>query len=665
MSVLAKVRRDVGQWETLQEEKSEMRYRGTFIAAALAVSIAAFAADVPKNLVVENIPSIPPELVEKATPYLESRSASLQSWHPTRKEMLISTRFGDTPQVHRVKFPGGAREQLTFYPDRVGGARYRPVTGDSFILSKDVGGGEFFQLYRFDLATGNVSLLTDGKSRNSEADWSTSGKRYAYTSTRRTGRDTDIYVSSLDASRQEKLLVQRSGGGWGVSDWSPDDRHLLIAEYISAGESYLHIADAETGEIRLLTPRNGTKRVYGGGAFSRDGKSIIAVTDEGAEFQRVVSINVASGEQKVIFTSKWDVEDGDLSADGKTMAVVTNEEGIGVLRLLDMSTMKSRLVKNLPAGSISGVRFHPKINNLLGFNVSSNRHPVDVYSMDLTDGKVSRWTESEAGGLRTSENAEAAVVRTRSFDGLEISGLLYRPSATKFSGKRPILINIHGGPEGQSRPSFLGRGNYLINELGIAVLFPNVRGSSGFGKTFLTLDNGFKREDSVRDIGAFIDWIKTQPDLDSDRIGVTGGSYGGYMTLAALTMYSSQLRAGIDVVGISSFITFLKNTQDYRRDLRRVEYGDERETAMQDHLQKISPLTNVAKIRKPLFVVQGFNDPRVPYTEAEQIAKAVRANEVPVWFLMAKDEGHGFAKKANQDYQFFATLLFLEEYLLK
>jgi dipeptidyl aminopeptidase/acylaminoacyl peptidase len=241
---------------------------------------------------------------------------------------------------------------------------------------------------------------------------------------------------------------------------------------------------------------------------------------------------------------------------------------------------------------------------------------------------------------------------------------LYRPDARKFPGPRPVVINIHGGPESQSRPGFLGRNNYYLDELGIAILYPNVRGSSGYGKTFLTLDNGFKREDSVKDIGAFLDWVARDPGLDAQRVAVMGGSYGGYMTLASMVHYSDRLRCGVDIVGISSFLTFLKNTQDYRRDLRRVEYGDERDPAMAEFMAKIAPLHNVEKITKPLFIVQGLNDPRVPVTEAEQMAQAIRGRGGEVWYLMAKDEGHGFAKKKNADFQFVSTIQFFRKHLL-
>jgi len=316
----------------------------------------------------------------------------------------------------------------------------------------------------------------------------------------------------------------------------------------------------------------------------------------------------------------------------------------------------------LPLGTIGNLHFHEN-NRDLAFNLSSAKSPADVYSLDVKSGKVERWTESETGGLNTDNFVEPEMIKVNGFDGTPISGFIYRPDTGKFPGRRPVIINIHGGPEGQSRPGFQSRNNYFLNELGIAILYPNVRGSSGYGKTFLTRDNGFKREDSVRDIGAILKWIHRDQLLDSDRIAVVGGSYGGYMVLASMIHYS-EIRCGIDVVGISNFLTFLKNTQDYRRDLRRVEYGDERDEKMREFLEKISPTTNADKIKKPLFVVQGKNDPRVPLSESEQMVKDIRDRGGKVWYLMAKDEGHGFGKKKNADYQFLASILFFKENLL-
>jgi dipeptidyl aminopeptidase/acylaminoacyl peptidase len=314
-------------------------------------------------------------------------------------------------------------------------------------------------------------------------------------------------------------------------------------------------------------------------------------------------------------------------------------------------------------GLISGLEWRPKSNEI-AFSMGSARSAGDVFSYDVKTNKTTRWTNGNNPDLNTNDFAEPRLARWKSFDGLEITGFVYAPPA-KFTGKRPVIINIHGGPEAQYRPGFLGRWNYLINELGIAVVFPNVRGSSGFGKTFLKLDNGMKREDSVKDIGALLDWIKQQPDLDGDRIMVTGGSYGGYMTFASAVHFSDRIAGSLAVVGISNFITFLERTESYRRDLRRVEYGDERDPAMREFLESISPLNRAGRITRPLFVIQGRNDPRVPYTEAEQIVATMKRRGTPVWFMMATDEGHGFVKKPNVDYLYCAITEFARRTLLE
>jgi len=650
-----------------------MKFFSTFLATILAVVLvsssmvfAQSAAIAPnENLVSEGIPAIPAALAETVDRYTQFRSASLSSWHPTRREMLISTRFADTPQVHLVKFPLGSRQQMTFFPERVGGATYQPTQGNYFVFSKDIGGNEFNQNYRYDFKTGDVTLLTDGKSKNSRGAWSNRGDRMIYTSTRRTGKDTDFYSIDPANPQSDRLLSTVEGGGWGGLSWSPDDRQLLIQEYVSVNESYLWLLDTQSGQKTLITPKGGKEKIsYEGGVFSKDGKGLYVVSDRASEFSRLSYIDLATS-QPTYLTSQipWDVEDFDLSEDGKHLAFVTNEDGASVLHVLDTATRKEISLPKLPVGLVYGITWH-RNNQDLGFTLISARSTADVYSLNLVTNKVDRWTESETGGLNTSQFSEPELLRWKSFDDKSISGFLYRPPA-KFTGKRPVMIDIHGGPEGQFRPVFLGRANYYLNELGVAMIFPNVRGSTGYGKTFLTLDNGFLREDSVKDIGALLDWIATQPDLDHDRILVTGGSYGGYMSLAVATHYSDRIRASIDIVGISNFVTFLERTEGYRRDLRRVEYGDERDPKMREFLLKISPVNNADRIRKPLFVIHGKNDPRVPLNEAEQIVATVRKNQVPVWYLMAKDEGHGFSKKKNVDFQFYATVTYVKETLLK
>lgn len=639
-----------------------------FAVGLLAVTSAT--AQVPDNLVVEGVPAITAELRKDVGRYLEFRSASFNSWHPQRREMLVTTRFADTPQLHLVKTPGGARRQLTFFAEPVLGGSFRPKSGEMIVFAQDAGGGEFYQLYRYDLADAKVTLLTDGKSRNSGPRWSNDGRRFAYTSTRRNGKDNDIYLMDPADLKTDRMLLEVSGGGWDVLDWSPDDAKALLAEYISINEIYLWLADTKSGTKELLTPKGAEKVSWTGGQFAKkDGRSLFVTTDKGSEFQRLCRFDLATKHLTPLMSNlRWDVEHFDLSPDGRTLAFISNEDGSSALHLLDAQTGRELRAPKLPSGVFGGGLHWHENSRDLAFTLTSAKSPYDVYSLDAKTGKVERWTESETGGLNTETFVEPELIKLKSFDGLGISGFLYRPDPKKFPGPRPVIISIHGGPESQFRPGFQARGNYYLNELGVAILHPNVRGSDGYGKTFLTLDNGFKREDSVKDIGALIDWIQTDSRLDAGRVAVMGGSYGGYMTLASMTHFNARLRCGVDVVGISSFLTFLKNTQDYRRDLRRAEYGDERDPKMAEHLQKISPMTNVKKITKPMFVVQGFNDPRVPVTESEQMVKAMREHSAgsggQVWYLMARDEGHGFRKKKNADFEFLSTILFYREYLL-
>jgi len=578
--------------------------------------------------------------------------------------MLITTRFADSMQLHTVKLPGGARRQLTFLPEPVASGSFQPTAGNYIVFSQDQGGGEFYQLYRYDMRDGRIRLLTDGKSRNTGVRWADSGKWIAYTSTRRNGTDNDIYIIDPAHTNTDRRVLQVEGGGWTVEDWSPDETRLLLREYISINESYLHLLTLKSGRKELLTPKSELKVAYGRARFAKSGQAIYLTTDKDSEFQRLCRMDLKTGTMTILTRQmRWDVEEFEVSDDDTMIAFITNENGAGVLHLMKTGNGKEIRAPKLPLGVISNLKWHRNDNDL-GFNLSSAKSPLDVFSVNVRSGAVDRWTESETGGLDVDSFVDPEIVRVKSFDGTPLSGFLYRPDSKRFPGKRPVLISIHGGPESQTRPIFQARNNYFLNELGIAILYPNVRGSAGFGKTFLTLDNGFQREDSVKDIGAFIDWVKATPALDGQRIAVIGGSYGGYMVLACMTHYSDVLRCGVDIVGISSFLSFLRNTQDYRRDLRRAEYGDERDEKMRAFLEQISPTSNVRKITKPLLVVQGKNDPRVPMSESEQMVKAIHEQGGTAWYLMAKDEGHGFAKKKNNDFQFLATILFLQEFLL-
>jgi dipeptidyl aminopeptidase/acylaminoacyl peptidase len=448
-----------------------------------------------------------------------------------------------------------------------------------------------------------------------------------------------------------------------VADWAPDDQTLLAVEEISINESYLWLIDVPTGRKTLLTPKGAERVAYVPVGFSTDGKAVYAATDRDNQFKRIARLDLATVQAQYLTHDPWDVEDAALSHHRQLLAYVVNENGLSRLRVLDLASGKERALPETPKGVISGLVWHENDHDL-AFGVNSARSPLDAYSIDLNTGRFERWTTSETGGLNAQNFIEPDLVKWKSFDGLEISGWLYRPSAARFPGKRPVIVAIHGGPEGQACPTYLGRNNYFLNELGVALIFPNVRGSSGYGKTYLMLDNGFKREDSYKDIEMLLRWLSHQPGLDGERILVTGGSYGGHMALVTATRYNDLIACSVDIVGMSSLVTFLEHTEPYRRDLRRVEYGDEREPKMRAFLESIAPMNHVKELKKPIFVVTGANDPRVPKSEADQMVAALKLQGTPVWYLAAKDEGHGFAKKRNADFQFYATILFAENYLL-
>jgi len=613
----------------------------------------------PAALTADGMPAIPEALATATRPYMEYRTATLQGWDPRDGSMLITTRFGNTAQLHRVAAPSADRTQISFEADRIAGGSWAPTRGDVLLVQKDVGGDEFFQLYT--LSDGRLSLLTDGKSRNALGAWSHDGALIGYSSTRRNGEDTDLYVMDPRDPKSDRMVAQRKGGGWQIADFSPDKTKAVVVEYVSITRSPLWLLDIATG---AMTPIGDHKQAvaHNNVHFAPDG-TLWATSDAGSDFLRLGRIDLKSGKFAALpGENRWDVDDFAVAPDGSFIAYSVNEAGRSRLRILDVASGAARTVDALPIGVLGDLDIAG--DGRIGFTLSSNRAAADAYSVDPKTLSLTRWTHSETGGLDTAVNVEPELVEVKSFDGETVSGFLYRPDPAKFPGKRPLLFNIHGGPEGQFQPMFLGRNNYLINELGIAIFFPNVRGSSGYGKRFVNLDNGpFRREDSVKDIGAFLDHLAADPALDASRFGETGGSYGGYMCYASAIRYGDRFKAANCIVAISNFVTFLENTQSYRRALRRVEYGDERDPKQRAKLLDISPLTHIDRLNMPLFIVTGGNDPRVPASEADQVVKAVRANGRPVWHLLAADEGHGYAKKVNQDYQFWASLLFWQEQL--
>lgn len=618
-----------------------------------------------ENLVAENILPIPKSLGQAIKKYSEGRNASLADIHPNGKEILAVTRFGSTNQLHKIITPMGARKQITFFEEPVNTASYEPTKGEYLVYSKDTGGNEFGQLYSLNLKTMESKLLTDGgRSQNGGITWKKDGSGLYFTSTKRNGGDRDIYYMNPLKPEETQPILELKGGGWGINDISEDNKKLLITEYVSANDSYLYIYDLEKKKLEPVTDRKEKGIVQLNASFGKNPDEIYYVTDRDNEFSRLAVFNLKTKKNNYLTSSiPWNVESYDLSKDKSKLTFITNESGINKLYILDTNTQKYAAVSKIPVGLIGGGKFSGD-GKTVYFSQSTANSGSDIYKMDLASQNIERWTESELGEMQPADMAIPKLIDWKSFDGMKITGFYY-PAPAKFTGKRPVLISIHGGPEGQSMANSLGGSNYFSNEMGIALIYPNVRGSSGFGKTYIAADNGYLRMNSVKDIGALLDWIAQQPELDKDRIMITGGSYGGFMTLATAYEYADRIRCSMDVVGISDFNTFLKNTEEYRRDLRRVEYGDERIPKMAEFFTKIAPLNNIDKIKKPMFIVQGTNDPRVPVSEAIQMRDKLKGQGKTVWYLEAKNEGHGFRKKENVDFQRLAMIRFMQEYLLK
>ncbi|MCF8167798.1 MAG: prolyl oligopeptidase family serine peptidase [Rhodoferax sp.] len=629
------------------------------------------------NLRTDGMPAISQAIADKVGLYTDFRGFGFVQWHPVTRTMLVRHREAgaNLAQLYTLREPGGALEKVSDFSEPVSAAAFEPVHGRYLLISRDTGGNEATQVYRLDLDSRQTTLLSAPDQR-SGFTWTRRGDRALIRSipldkTAQGGKRDSIaltlnLVDPMQPARQTRL-TELPGGGWGAFRFSPDDTQLAAVQYRTPNDSDVYLIDAKTGQRSKILPKEGASAAgYSGVEWSRDQQRLFLTTNQGGEFSELAVYGLQSKELKVLSRHiPWDIDSFSLSEDGKRLLAVVNANGQDQLHLFDATTGAELPRPTLSAGSISHMDWHTKSQAEFAYALNSPQSPGDVYSLDVASGKSERWTQARfPAGVDPERFVSPELVSIKSFDGLPVSGWLYLPDAKKFAGKRPVKVDFHGGPEGQSTVHFMGRWNYFLNEMGIAILRPNVRGSSGFGKSFMELDNGFKRKDSVKDGGAFLQWVASHPRLDATRIVVAGGSYGGYMSLATAVDYGDLIRGAIDVVGISNFVSFLNNTESYRRDLRRVEYGDERDPAMRAFQEKIAPLNNASAIKKPLFVVQGKNDPRVPYTEAEQMVAAVRKNGAPVWYLLADNEGHGFRRKVNADYEFYATVKFLESTLL-
>ncbi len=658
--------------------------RRAYIVLALSALLAAHSANAAGreergNLVLDNIPALERALGDRLDDWLAVRGASFVDFLPDGA-LLISTRFGDVEQLHRVAAPGAAREQLTFYREPVVSARAARGGANGFVFLKDRDGNENSQLYFYALADRSVRLLTDAPTLNGSPAWSRDGRRVAWYSNNRDPAVFDVVVRDVTTDNANTTLLLGDNATYYPLDWSPDNSKLLLWNPVSSTESHLFLLDLASNALTELDtapaiaprkPAPPPARIpvkpppvaITSARFAADGRGVYLISDRDSEFAQLRYLDLAApGPSRSLSAFiGWDIEQFDVSADGRWLAYTANEGGYSRLQLLDLRSSLELSPPRIPRGLIGNLRFDPA-STLLAITISGPDRPRDVWTLDLEANSLQRWTTSETGPINQQQYVSAQAFSYPTFDFIasrqprQIPAFVYRP---RKAGPLPVIIDVHGGPESQARPAFDAATQFLVGELGYAVITPNVRGSTGYGKSYGRLDNGYLREDSVRDIGALLDWIARQPDLDAGRVVIMGSSYGGYMALAALAAYGPRLRGGVDVVGISDFVTFLENTANYRQDLRRYEYGNERDPKMRLFLRGISPLTNAQKITRPLLIVQGLNDPRVPASESEQMVAAIRANGGEVWYLAAKDEGHGFRKKANRDYYLKTLAMFL------
>jgi dipeptidyl aminopeptidase/acylaminoacyl peptidase len=613
------------------------------------------------NLIFDNIPEAAPELSERLDAYLNARQAEPLGFSP-QGQLLVSTRFGDVDQLHLVERPGGERRQLTFLREPIVRAAFSPDPRRSaFVYQKDVGGNEKTQLYYQRLGEPAAKCLTDGKSTNGGAVWSNAGREIAFFSTARDGTSFDIDIVDPETGALPRLAVSGDAAAWVAEDWSPDDSKLLVLKSISISEAHLYVVDLSSGQKREIEPAPVKVGILAA-KFSRDGQGVYLISDRDGEHAQLRYFNLFTGEKSVLSAHiPWDIEELAISRDGRYLAYVVNEGGISKLNLLDLRTHQDLIPPKLPAAGIIDSLSFDWQGGRLAFGFAAANRPRDAYVLTIATNTLEAWTHSEAGAVDLAKFVMPRLTQFPTFDradarSRQIPVYVYEPAAP---GPHPVLIILHGGPESQFRPGFDPWLQYVVNELGFAVVAPNVRGSSGYGKTYLALDDGMLREDAVKDVGALLVWMQVQKSFDPQHVVVSGGSYGGYLTLATLVNFGERLRGGVDLAGIADFVSFLSNTAPYRQDQRRAEYGDERDPDMRGFLRRISPLTNADRISRPLLVVHGKNDPRVPLSEAEQIVNRVRAKGGEVWYLQAADEGHGFRKKQNRDayYRTFAQFL--------
>jgi len=592
--------------------------------------------------------------------YLNIRQAYGPSFSPGGKRLSFITNITGVPQAWVVSVEGGWPDQVTFDTERVSEAIFSP-TSDHLVFSRDIGGNENAQIFLVNSdGSGERKLTHADDAVHIFGAWSKEGKQIAFTANRRDKSKFDVYVQNIDDEEAQLVWENNLSGFLVITAYSPDASRLLVYLLHNSLNQDIFELEIQSGEIRKLTEHEGNIR-YQFPVYSSDGRSVYCACDKDRDLASLVRIDLDDLQHQFLGETNYEIEYVVASADGRRLLWTTNIEGANQINLMDLDTKQISQPTGLPIGVLSSFSlpvFSPD-NQQVAFSFTTPTRTSDIWIWDIEKDQLHLITQSSHAGIPTSSFKEPELIHYPTFDGLSIPAWFYRPDA-KESDKYPVVINVHGGPEGQSQPILDIVAQYFLSR-GYGVFVPNVRGSSGYGKEYLALDNVKKRMDSVADLAYAVKWLETQPKVDTKRVAVAGGSYGGFMVLSALTTYPDLWAAGIDIVGISNFVTFLENTGAYRRSHREGEYGSLEHD--REFLASISPIHQVDKITAPLMVVHGANDPRVPLNEAEQIVAALKARKVPVEFLVYHDEGHGLVKLKNKLDAYPKMADFLDKYI--
>lgn len=582
--------------------------------------------------------------------FLNTRSATAPAFSPDGRHIAFLSDITGVIQLWQVPVNGGWPEQLTFTDDRVMRALYAHHA-DEIVFGMDNGGNERQQIYR--LRDGDVTVIAEDPAvMHTLGAISPDDRQVAFVDNRRNPAYFDAYTANLDGTN-ERRVYEQDGSNF-VTDWSPDGRSLLIMRRTGSLDADLYLLDLASGEATHLTPHS-PPVTYEQAQFAPDSRSIYLITDHESEYNRAARMDLDTRRLEFLSEDDHDVDWLRLSPDGHRLALVRNVDGYGRGHVIMLTTGESKPIPEIPPGVVMEPAWSHD-SRLVTFTFSGPKDNTNIWVWDIDRETCRHVTHVPAGGIPRDVFVAPELVYARSFDGREIPAFLYTPRATH----PPVVVSVHGGPEGQAQPLFSPVTQYFVNR-GYAVLTPNVRGSIGYGRTYTHLDDVEKRMDSVADLDAIARWLRDSGLVDGDRMAVMGGSYGGFMVLATLTTYPDLWAAGVDIVGIANFETFLQNTSAYRRHWRIPEYGDPDRDA--ELLRRISPINHMDRIAAPLIVIHGDNDPRVPLSEAEQVVEAVRRRGLRVEFLRFADEGHGIVRLANKLAAYGAIAKFLDTHL--